>query len=56
MARDRVAELLALPDNLEVEAIIAVGYPAEEKTPHPQDALRFEKISYNRYGERTKSV
>ena len=55
MARDRVAELLGLPDNLEVEAIIAVGYPAEEKAPHPQEKLPFEKISYNRYGNRTKS-
>jgi len=53
-ARDCVAELLALPDNLEVEAFIAVGYPAEEKAPHPQEALPFEKISYNRYGNRTK--
>jgi len=55
MARDRVAELLGLTDNLEVEAIIAVGYPAEEKAPHPQEKLPFEKISYNRYGSRTKS-
>ena len=54
LARDRVAELLELPDNLEVEAIIAVGYPAEEKAPHPQEELPFEKISYNRYGNQTK--
>jgi len=54
-ARDRIAELLALPDNLEVEAIIAVGYPAEEKAPHPQASLPVEKISYNRYGNQTKS-
>ena len=54
MARDCVAELLELPDNLEVEAIIAVGYPAEEKAPHPQEELPFEKISYNRYGNQTK--
>jgi len=53
-ARERVAELLGLPDALEVEAIIAVGYPAEEKAPHPQEALPFEKISYNCYGNRTK--
>jgi nitroreductase len=54
-AGERVAELLALPAHLEVEAIIAVGYPAEEKAPHPQEALPFEKISYNRYGNQTKS-
>jgi nitroreductase len=54
-AGERVAELLGLPDALEVEAIIAVGYPAEEKAPHPQEALPFEKISYNRYGNRTRS-
>jgi len=54
-ASERVAELLGLPDQLEVEAIIAVGYPAEEKAPHPKESLPFEKISYNRYGNRTQS-
>ena len=55
-ARERVAELLGLPDNLEVEAFIAVGYPAEEKAPHPQEDLPVEKLSYNRYGNQTKPV
>jgi nitroreductase len=53
-AGERVAELLALPDHLEVEAIIAVGYPAEEKAPHTKESLPFEKISYNRYGNQTR--
>jgi nitroreductase len=54
-ARERVAELLGLPAALEVEAIIAVGYPAEEKAPHPQEFLPVEKISFNKYGNRTRS-
>jgi len=53
-ARDRVAELLGLSDNVEVEAIVAVGYPAEEKAPHAQESLEFEKISYNRYGNQNR--
>jgi nitroreductase len=53
-ARERIAELLALPAHLEVEAIISVGYPAEEKAPHPKESLPFEKISYNQYGNRTQ--
>lgn len=54
-ARERIAELLALPAHLEVEAIISVGYPAEDKAPHPKESLPFEKISYNQYGNRNRS-
>jgi len=45
-----VAELLGLPEGREVDAIVAVGYPAEEKRPHPAEDLQYEKVSYDRYG------
>ncbi len=47
-----VANLLGLPAGREVEAIVAVGYPAEEKAPHPHEALQFDKVSHERYGRR----
>jgi nitroreductase len=47
-----IAEKLALPPSMEVEAIVAVGYPAEHPIPHPRETLLFERISYNRFGAR----
>jgi nitroreductase len=46
-----IAKLLGLPDNLSVLCIIAAGYPGEEMVPYKKDELRFDKVSYNRYGE-----
>ncbi len=48
-----VAGLLGLREGLEVESIIGMGYPAETKPPHPSDALRFDKISREKYGQKT---
>lgn len=47
-----IAELLGLDQALEVESIIAVGYPAEEKAPHTAASLSYDKISYNRFGQK----
>ena len=44
-AEDFLQELLGLPKNLRVEAIIAVGYPAESKSPVPSDRLDYGKIA-----------
>jgi len=47
-----IAQLLGLPENLTVECIIAIGYPGEEMVPYKRDELRFDKVSYNRYGQK----
>ena len=47
-----IAELLGLPVNLTVQCIIAVGYPGEEMVPYKKEELRFDKVSYNRYGSK----
>ena len=47
-----IAELLGLPENLTVHCIIAIGYPGEEMVPYKKDELRFDKVSYNRYGQK----
>ncbi|MFP4453775.1 MAG: nitroreductase family protein [Desulfobacterales bacterium] len=51
-ASDYVAKLLELKDGLEVESMIAIGYPAEKKTPHPKESLQYDKISRERYGQK----
>ena len=47
-----IAELLGLSENLTVQCIIAVGYPGEEMIPYKKEELRFDKVSYNRYGQK----
>jgi len=46
-----VADLLALPPQVEVEVIVAVGHPAEKKKPHPVASLQREKLWHNRHGQ-----
>jgi nitroreductase len=38
-AQEYVAGLLALPPGVMVEALVAIGYPAEAKLPHPEESL-----------------
>jgi nitroreductase len=45
-----VAKLLGLPAGLEVEAIVAIGYPQESKPGHSRESLLFERVHYGRYG------
>ncbi|MGD8243123.1 MAG: nitroreductase family protein [Desulfobacterales bacterium] len=49
-----IAALLHIPPHLEVEAMLAVGYPARPKTPHPASTLQFEKVHQARYGRSYK--
>ncbi|MBW1916052.1 MAG: nitroreductase family protein [Deltaproteobacteria bacterium] len=51
-SKDYIVGLLGLPDNLDVECIIAVGYPDEEMVPYKKEDLLYEKVSYNRYGQK----
>ncbi|MFZ0135400.1 MAG: nitroreductase family protein [Desulfobacterales bacterium] len=45
-----IADTLGIPAHLAVEAIAALGHPAEKKAPHKREALLFEKVFLNRYG------
>ncbi|MCF8070358.1 MAG: nitroreductase family protein [Desulfobacterales bacterium] len=47
-----VAELLGLKTGMAVEAIIAIGYPKEEKSGHPKSSLLYDKVSYEYYGQK----
>jgi nitroreductase len=48
-AEDFIQELLGLPKNLKVEAIVAIGYPAESRSPVPAEQLDHGKIKHNHY-------
>ena len=50
-AEQYIRELLNIPENLNVESMIAIGYPAEKKSPHPKEGLQYEKVHYNGYGK-----
>ena len=48
-AGEHIAGLLKLPENLEVESIVAIGYAAEEKKGHAEESLQREKLSFETY-------
>lgn len=51
-SEDFVRRELGIPSSIRVEAIIAFGYPAEEKKPKNEDNLKLEKVFYNDYGQK----
>ncbi len=49
-AQEYIAETLSIPAKMNVESIIAVGYPAEQLLPHTKEELLFEKVHRDSYG------
>ncbi|WP_319370714.1 nitroreductase family protein [uncultured Ilyobacter sp.] len=47
-------EILGIGDNLKVLAILAMGYPAQERPPYTEEDMEFSKIHYNSYGSAYK--
>jgi nitroreductase len=48
-AETYVQELLGLPEQIKVECILGIGYPAEQKEPVSADTLQHDKIRNNRW-------
>lgn len=48
-AGDYIKKTLGIPDKYEVECMLAVGYPAEEKRAYTEDELPYNKIHFDRY-------
>ena len=46
-----VAGILNLRPDLEVESIMAIGYPAQALPAHAQSSLQYEKVSFEQYGQ-----
>ncbi len=51
-AGEFAAEVLGLPAELVVSAIMAIGYAAQQPSPHPKASLQRDKVSVNLYGNR----
>ncbi len=51
-AEQYVQRVLGIPSHLRVEAIISLGYPAENKRPHTDNDLDFDTVHRNKYGEK----
>jgi len=51
-AGEYAADVLGLPAELVVSAIMAIGYPAQQLSPHPTASLQRDKVNINRYGNR----
>jgi len=47
-AEEYIAAVLGLDPAMAVEAMVAVGYPAEAKSGHPTSSLPYEKVSFER--------
>jgi nitroreductase len=45
-AEEYVRKQLGLQDNMVIEAIVAIGYPQEEKPGHPQTSLLYDRVKY----------
>jgi nitroreductase len=45
-AEDHVKKVLGLDDKLVVEAMVAIGYAAEDKPGHPQSSLLYDRVRY----------
>jgi nitroreductase len=48
-AEDYIKGLLGIPDHLTVECMIAIGYPAEEKSAYKEEELPYHKLHYDKY-------
>jgi nitroreductase len=49
-AEEYISEILSIPRHLKVEAMVAIGYPAEKMAPHAKEALIHEKVFFGAYG------
>jgi nitroreductase len=47
-----VREVVGLPEQLAVDCIIGIGYPAEAKPGHPRGSLLFNQVHHEQFGGR----
>ena len=48
-AEEYLRELFALPEHFAVECVIGIGYPDEEKIPHPAESLDYSKVHFEAF-------
>ena len=49
-SQDYLSELLHIPSNIKTLALVAIGYPDEEKPGHKKETLQYDKVFLNAYG------
>ncbi len=54
-SEEYIGALLRIPPSIRVESIIAIGYPAEKKKPHPKESLEYDKVFLEEYGRPLKA-
>lgn len=50
-AEQYVRDILEIPENLQVEAIVSLGYPAGTRAEHTEEELLWDKIHWNVFGK-----
>lgn len=53
-AGEHVAAVVGLPPGMVVQAMVGIGYPSEAKLGHSAAELPYERVSYERFGERRR--
>ncbi len=46
---DMVKSILNIPEKYEIECIIAIGYPDEEKEPYKESNLKLDKLHFEQW-------
>jgi nitroreductase len=46
-----IQEILGIPEHINIESIISIGWPDETKKPVPRSNLDYQKIRYNYFNE-----
>lgn len=49
-SEEYIRNILSIPDNRRVLAIVGVGYPDETKMPRQEGGLEYDKVFFNQYG------
>lgn len=44
-----IKDILGMPESAKVECMIAIGYPDEEKAPHDENALLYNKVHKEKF-------
>ncbi|MDD2480609.1 MAG: nitroreductase family protein [Lutispora sp.] len=48
-SEEYIKQVLEIPESVKIECMIAIGYPDEEKVPHDEESLLFNKIHKEKF-------
>ncbi len=50
-ASDYISKILDLPEYIQVQAVIGIGHPAQEKDGHDAKTLLYDQVSYEKFSQ-----